>query len=263
MIHIKSPKEITAMQEGGKKLKAILDAVIAEVRPGVTPKELDRRADALIKASGGTPSFKKVPGYHWATCMCVNDIVVHGIPVDTPLQEGDIIGVDVGLFYKGLHTDASWTVLVRNQKSEIRNQTSEEKNQMMEERQHFLSVGEDALVRAIRQVRPGNRVGHISKTIQETIEHAGYQIVRELVGHGVGKDLHEDPEIPGRVTKKIGKTPLLKKGMVLAIEAIYTEGKPDVYVDDDQWTMRTEDGTIAGLFERTVTVTDHGVIILT
>lgn len=256
MIHLKTEKEIEVMQEGGKKLKAILDAIITEVRPGVTPKELDRRADELITATGGTPSFKKVPGYHWATCMCVNEVVVHGIPTDVPLAEGDIIGVDVGLFYKGFHTDASWSVIVNEQQAVS-------KEQRYKNIQQFLDTGILALERAIKQVKPGNRIGHISQMIQQTIEKEGYYPVRELVGHGVGRNLHEDPEIPGRLVKKIEKTPLLKPGMALAIEVIYTMGKPDVYVDTDQWTMRTEDGTIAGLFEKTVTVTDHGVIILT
>lgn len=257
MIHLKKPHEIEIMKEGGAKLKRVVDAVLSEARPGVTPRQLDRLADQLIKKEGGEASFKKVPGYKWTTCMCINDIVVHGIPNDTPLKEGDIAGIDIGMFYKGFHTDSSWSVVVKDQRAKSSEQTE------IADKEKFLKIGEQALERAIAHVAPGKRIGSISDTIQKHIERHGYSVVRELVGHGVGKKLHEDPEIPGVLKGSIEDTPVISEGMALAVEVIYAVGKPDIYLDQDGWTIRTKDGTLSGLFEKTVIATRHGVIVLT
>ncbi|MBI4129944.1 type I methionyl aminopeptidase [Candidatus Roizmanbacteria bacterium] len=245
------------MQEGGEHLSHILNQILSHISPGVTPLELDRLAERLIKQAGGSPSFQTVGDYRWATCICVNDCVVHGIPTSTPLKEGDVVGVDVGILYKGYHTDTSWTLRVQNSKLKTQNSKPDKID-------IFLETGEKALSNAITQVKPGNRIGHISRAIQETIEEAGYSVVHELIGHGIGTKLHEEPEVPGVLRKPVSKTPLLREGMMLAIEVIYTMGKPEVYIDDtDGWTIRTKDGTISALFEKTVAVVRDGVLVLT
>jgi methionyl aminopeptidase len=250
MIHIKKPHEVIVMQEGGAKLKRVVEQVAAAARPGVTPKELDRLADELIQQEGAEPSFKRVPGYTWATCMCINDIVVHGIPDTTPLQEGDIAGIDIGVYYKGFNTDSSWSVVIGDNKKHDRERA-------------FLQAGEQVLEDAIAQVQIGNRIGHISRVIQKGIKQAGYSVVRELVGHGVGKKLHEDPEVPGLLRGSLSDTSEIVEGMALAVEVIYTMGKPDIYLDQDGWTIRTKDGTLSGLFEKTVIASNRGVLVLT
>ncbi|MBI4136900.1 type I methionyl aminopeptidase [Candidatus Roizmanbacteria bacterium] len=258
MIHLKSDKEIALMQEGGKKLKRVLSETVAHVRPGIRASKLDQYAEKLIQKEGGTASFKRVKGYRWATCICVNDCVVHGIPHhNLILEKNDVVTVDVGMYYKGFHTDTSWAVRVRSTNNEVRSTKSDRIDR-------FLKTGEIALEKAIQQVKLGNRIGHISQAIQQTIEPEGYRVVAELVGHGVGKKLHEDPEVPGLLRKPLGQTPELKIGMTLAIEAIYVMGTPDVYVDEaDGWTIRTKDGTIASCFEKTIALTRGGLVVLT
>jgi methionyl aminopeptidase len=251
MVDIKTKEEIEIMRAGGKILAETLWEVMDFIKPGVSEKEVDALADRLIVEKGGEPGFKKVEGYSYATCISTNDVVVHGIPSNYVFKDGDIVGVDCGVFYKGFHTDMSHSKIVGNKKSS--------------ELEKFLEVGERALNEAILQVMPGNRIGHISKTIQDIVEKEnGYSVVRSLIGHGVGRNLHEDPEVPGYLNKKIEKTPLLKEGMTIAVEVIYNMGSFEVkYYNDDNWTISTEDGSLSGLFERTVLVTEGGVEILT
>ena len=249
MIYIKSKKEISDMKKGGRILAYALEKVIEAIKPGVSGNELEKIASLQIEKEGGFPSFKNVNGYHHALCLSVNDAVVHGIPGDYSLKEGDVIGIDCGVFYKGLNTDMSETVRVGEFKDDEINK--------------FLKVGKKALLEAIVEAKEGNRIGHISKKIQEIIEESGYSVVRTLVGHGVGRDLHEEPEIPGFLDKKVENTPLLKEGMTLAIEVIYNMGKSDVNRGPDGWTIKTKDGKISGLFERTIAVTKDGPLILT
>lgn len=234
------------MRSGGRLLAEILQKVLAKVASGVTTLELDKYTDDLIVQSGARPSFKLEKGYSYATCMCVNDMVVHGLPTNRSLENGDILGVDLGVFYQGFHTDASWTVMVGHQPSA------------------FLQTGEQALKEAISKCIVGNHIGDISKAIQDTVEGAGYSCVRQLVGHGVGRSLHEAPEIPCYLRGKIANTPEIKVGMVLAVEVIYNQGKsPVVYANDDGWTIVTRDGLPSGLFEHTLAVTPTGPEILT
>ncbi len=255
MIPIKTPDEIKVMTEGGMKLTKIRDTLIKKIQAGVKPLHLDILAKKLISEAGGSPSFMTVAGYKWATCFSINEGVVHGIPGEDPLKEGDVVGLDIGLLYKGLHTDTSETKFLNNQEPITKNQIKTEK---------FLNTGKLALEKAIKQVQPGNRIGHISQAIQTTVEGAGYNVVHALVGHGVGRQLHEPPQIPGLVTKPIEKTPILKPGMVLAIEVIYNMGKGEiVYKNKDGWTLVTKDGSISGLFEHTVLVSAKGPVILT
>ena len=255
MIDLKTPEEIALMQKGGKILHGILLKLLDAAKPGVKLQDLDKLAEKLILESGGKPSFKMVKGYKWSICACINDVVVHGIPNEYILKDGDVLGLDCGVFMDGFHTDHAWTKKIKNQKSKIKNE---------DEIDRFLSVGEEALRKAINQTKPGNFIYDISKAIQDTIEGAGYSIVRSLVGHGVGRNLHEAPEVPGFAQGKRESSPKIIPGMVLAIEIIYNLGSPDiVYKEDDGWTISSEDGKISGLFEVTVGVSSHGSIVLT
>jgi len=255
MIKIKTAEELAIMRESGRILAETLREVIKHVRPGVSELELDALAEKLIREKGGEPGFQKVPGYKHATCMSTNDIVVHGIPTGYKLKEGDIIGIDCGVFYKGFHTDMAETVRVKSSESKIQN----------EEVDRFLEVGKKALEAGIKQAQLGNHVGDISKAIQDIVEtHNGYSVVRSLVGHGVGQELHEEPEVPGYLIGEIEKTPLLREGMVIAVEVIYNMGGPEiVFANRDGWTLKTEDQSLAGLFERSLAITKSGPQILT
>jgi methionyl aminopeptidase len=258
MIKIKSKQELEIMRESGRMLAETLWEVIKHVEPGVSELELDALAEKLIREKGGVPGFQKVPGYKHTTCMSVNDIVVHGIPTDYKLKAGDIIGIDCGVFYKGFHTDMAQTVYVKPQTSDVK-----PKNE--DEIERFLEVGKKALEAGINAAQLGNHVGDISKAMQTIVEvQNGYSVVRSLVGHGVGRDLHEEPEIPGYLVGRIEKTPLLREGMAIAIEIIYNQGGPEiVFANRDGWTLKTEDGSLAGLFERSLTITKSGPRILT
>lgn len=231
------------MGEGGRRLKRVFDEVLPQIRAGVSKKEIDQKVEELILKFGGEPSFKMVPGYHWASCITVNEEVVHGIPNEYLFKEGDMVSLDAGMYYKGFHTDRAETIKIQDTK--------------------FLEVGKFALKLAIGAARPGNRVGHISLVIQKTVEKAGFNVVRSLTGHGVGKKLHEEPQIPCFLKNKLEKTPLLKEGMTLAIEVIYCTGSPNLALSPDHWTLVTKDGKIAGLFEETIAVTGNGPLVLT
>lgn len=260
MIHIKTPDQIKIMQHGGKILSDVLLAVLKSSKPGVTEIELDRMAEELIRGRGGEPGFMKVKGYHHTTCMSTNDVIVHGIPGNYMLKEGDIIGIDCGVFYKGFHTDMSESIRIKNGKAVF--YTGDEKDG--DEVDRFLTIGKKAINEAIKVAVVGNRVGHISKIIQDIVEkQAGYSVVRSLIGHGVGRELHEDPEVPGYLHKDIKNTPRLDEGMTIAVEIIYNMGAPDVKIDKDGWTIRTKDGKLAGLFERSIAITDNTPLILT
>jgi methionyl aminopeptidase len=201
-----------------------------------------------------------VPGYYWASCINLNDGVVHGIPDETPIKKDDYVSVDLGFFSHGFHTDLSWTIKTVDSPPRFA-ERGRGRRETVDDR--FLKTGEEALKKAIDQVKPENRVGQISKAIEQTIKKAGYQPIRALTGHGVGHELHQEPAIPCFLKGKISQTPLLKKGMVLAIEVIYTQGEPGLVMADDGWTITTQDGKIAGLFEETVAVTANGHLVLT
>lgn len=262
MIHYKNASEIEIMRQGGKILAEVLFETLDKIKPGMSEIEVDKIAENLIIKKGGYPGFKKVRGYHHATCISTNDVVVHGIPSDYILKEGDIIGVDCGVLYKGFNTDMAETIRVSSQKSSIRQ--TQDKPQKNDEVDKFLQIGKKALEEAILVAVEGNRIGHVSKTIQGIIEGGGYSVVRSLIGHGVGKKLHEEPEVPGYLERRIEKTPKILPGMTFAIEVIYNMGKPDVsYGNGDGWTISASDHSLAGLFERTIAITDKGTEILT
>lgn len=256
MVDIKTQKEIESMKKGGEILSDVLWEVIKHVKPGITELELDRMAEELIRERGGEPGFKKVKGYHHTICACTNEVVVHGIPSNYKLKAGDMICIDCGVFYGGFHTDMAETVIVENQEAGSKNQ---------EEKKKFLSIGKKALEAGIKQAVIGNRIGHISKTIQGIVETTGgYSIVRSLIGHGVGRELHEDPEVPGFLEGSIHKTPRLEEGMTIAIEVIYNMGKSEVvYAGSDDWTIKSADGSLSAVFERTVAITNGEPLVLT
>ena len=250
MMDDKTRKKIEIMRIAGKMLGEVLFDVLSAIKPGITEIELDRLAERLILEKGGESGFKKVDGYQHTICVSTNDVVVHGIPKDRVLNQGDIIGIDCGVYLEGFHTDMAETVVVGGTHDESV--------------KGLLRIGKKAMYDGIRQAKVGHRVGHISRAMQETMESGGYSVVKSLVGHGVGKDLHEGPEIPGYLEKEMRKTPALIEGMTIAIEAIYNMGKSGVKYDgSDDWTIVSEDGSLAGLFERTILVTDQGPELIT
>jgi methionyl aminopeptidase len=246
-IPIKTPAQIEAMRLGGRVLRDALQTVAAAVRPGISTGELDHIAEqAILKHPGCTPGFKGYHGFPGTLCISVNDEVVHGIPsADRILKEGDIVGLDGGVLFQGLYTDACLTVLVGEVKPEIR---------------HFVKTTKQALERAVKQVRPDGRIGDISAIIQKTLEDQGYSPVITCTGHGVGIDLHEPPEILNAGKKGTG--PAMKPGMMLAIEPISAMGKGDVFTRKDGWTIVTQDHSPSAHFEHTVLVTETGVEII-
>lgn len=257
MISIKTSSEIEKMKEGGKILAEVLLEIVKNIKPGVSELELDQLAENLILQKGGEPGFKKVEGYKHAICISTNDVVVHGVPTNYKLKEGDIVGIDCGVYYKGFHTDAAET---RRVSANNKQQTINNKDKI----DTFLETGKRALEGAIKVAKIGDRIGDISQTIQKIIEGNGYSVVRSLIGHGVGRKLHEEPEVPGFLDEPILKTPLLKIGMTIAIEVIYNMGKSDVlYSNGDGWTIKTKDGSLSGLFEKTIAITTKGPIVLT
>jgi methionyl aminopeptidase len=250
---VKTPPELLVMKEGGQKLAVVLEELLKASLPGVQLKAIDALAQKLIAKAGGTPSFQTVSGYKWATCLCVNDVVVHGVPSDYRLVSGDVLTVDVGILYKGFHTDTAWTIIIGDAKDGAR-----------ADRERFLRVGEEALWKAIRVARAGNRIGHISQEIQKTIKGAGFSVVRSLVGHGIGKTLHEAPQVPGFLSEPLARTFGLKAGMTIAIEVIYAQKKPHVIYDTgDGWSIATKDGTLSSVFEHTIAITEADPLVLT
>lgn len=248
MIVLKSQKEIEIMAEGGAKLSKIKKALAKAIKVGVRAAQIESLANEYIKAEGGKASFKTVPGYSWATCINVNDGLVHGIPRDEIIfKSGDLISVDIGMLFQGFHTDTSFSVAL----------------DPSPETKRFLEVGRQALKKAISMVSPGNHIWDVSRAIEQTVKAAGYSPIRALVGHGIGKELHEDPQIPCFVPGKIEESPEIKIGMTLAIEVMYALGSPDVVLSSDGWTIATRDGKISGLFEETVAVTASGTQIIT
>jgi len=248
MIPIKTEKELEIMKEGGKRLARVFQCVLEEVVVGAKLTDLDLLAEKLIKKQSGQPSFKGVKGYRWATCINVNQGVVHGIPSEYRIQNGDILSLDMGMLFEGYHTDMARTVKIRS--------NSKGKSE-------FIRVGETTLKAAVKEAKVNRHVGDISLAIERGLRKAGLRPVEMLTGHGVGKRLHEEPQIPGLLKQEISVTPLLKEGMTLAIEVIYAEGSVGLVTKEDGWTIETADGKLAGLFEDTVAITKTGSLILT
>ena len=271
MSKITSTEELELMRKSGEMSAKAMKKVLEAVKPGANLLDLEKIATEEIKRLGGESSFKSVPGYYWTTCLTVNDEVVHGIPRNIVLKKGDKLSVDLGALYKGWHTDTAWSVIVDYNNviaSEARQSNQTQIDQIAtspeaprDDKSRFLAVGEEALWIGIKQAKAGNRVGDISEAIQEVVEGKGYHVVRSLVGHGVGKELHEEPEVPG--FGKRGTGPVLQEGMTIAVEVIYTEGTEDVIVEDDRWTISSADGSWGGLFEMSLIVGKEKAEVLT
>ncbi len=246
MIIRKSAQEIEGMSRAGELVAETIALLGEQLQPGITTGELDRIAEDFVRERGGSPTSKGYRGFPAATCISPNAMVVHGIPGEHRVEEGDLISVDVGITLDGLVADSAYTFAVGDVDAES---------------QRLLEVGKQALEAGIEQARAGNRVGDISHAVQEVVEGAGFSVVRSLVGHGVGRSYHEEPQIPNFGDP--GRGPLLQAGMTLAIEPMITAGSPDVYLHDDEWSISTQDGSLAAHFEHTVAVTDGSPRILT
>jgi methionyl aminopeptidase len=242
---LKSPGELELMDEANRIVHRVLDGLGERVRPGVTTKELDRWAESEIRAAGAVPGFLNYKGYPATLCTSVNDVIVHGIPNEAPLAQGDIVGIDCGVLYKGYYGDSARTFPV---------------GAISEEAARLLEVTRTSLELAVQQVRPGNRVSDIGRAVQSHVEANGFSVVREFVGHGVGAALHEDPQVPNYLAS--GTKARLRPGLVLAIEPMVNAGLHGVKTDRDGWTARTADGSLSAHFEYSVAVTASGPWIL-
>lgn len=236
------------MREGGRRLSEVKKKVVKAIGPGVSAWQIEELATREIKVQGGRASFKMVPGYRWSTCVNVNAGVVHGIPKkEVVFREGDVVSVDMGMYYQGFHTDTSVSVyLGKNPKV-----------------QKFMEVGKKALKMGISAFKQDNTVADITRAMQSELTRANFSPVYNLTGHGIGRKLHESPRVPMVLSGSHDEKVQLEPGMVLAIEVMYALGKGDIILEDDGWTLSTEDGTISALFEETVALTSHGLIILT
>ena len=246
MIIRKSEQEIEAMARAGRVVAETLALLGENLRTGVTTRELDEIAEEYIRSQGGAPTFKGYHGFPASICTSPNSMVVHGIPGDYRVEDGDLLSVDVGVTLDGFVADSAYTFSVGS---------------ISDETQRLLDVGQAALEAGISEARPGNHVGDISAAVQRTVEEAGFSVVKSLVGHGVGRSMHEEPQIPN--WGEPGRGPLLASGMTLAIEPMINAGSADVFVADDRWSISTDDGSLSAHFEHTVAVTDGGPRILT
>ncbi|NEU32485.1 type I methionyl aminopeptidase [bacterium LRH843] len=246
MIICKTERELEIMREAGKIVALTHEGLKEHIQPGISTKELDEIAEKLIRSHGATPSFKGYNGFTGSICASVNEELVHGIPGKRVLKKGDIISIDIGAHYNGYHGDSAWTYGV---------------GEISKKDQELLDVTEAALYKGLEEAIPGARLSDISHAIQTYAEPLGYSIVREYVGHGVGQDLHEDPQIPHYGPP--GKGPRLKPGMVLAIEPMINAGSRYVRTLSDDWTVVTVDNENCAHFEHTIAITESGYEILT
>ncbi|MDQ0247628.1 type I methionyl aminopeptidase [Priestia abyssalis] len=246
MIICKTPREIAIMREAGRIVALTHQELKKHVQPGITTKELDVIAEKFIREHDAIPSFKGYNGFRGSICASVNEELVHGIPGSRKLKDGDIISIDIGAKYNGYHGDSAWTYSVGN---------------IDEETQKLLEVTEQSLYKGLEQAKPGDRLSNISHAIQTFVEAHNFSIVREYVGHGVGQDLHEDPQIPHYGPPNKG--PRLRPGMVLAVEPMVNAGSRYVKTLADDWTVVTVDGKMCAHFEHTIAITETGYEILT
>ena len=246
MIIRKNRSEIETMARAGAVVAGTLQLLEQHAQAGITTAELDELADEFILSHGGRPTFKGYKGYPAATCLSPNDMVVHGIPGAGSLTGGDILSVDVGVTLNGFVADSAWTFPV---------------GAISPEAQRLLDTCRAALFAGIEQAVVGNVISDISRAVQEVTEAAGFSVIRSLVGHGVGRSMHEDPQVPNFVSQHRG--PELREGMTIAIEPMITAGGPEVYLHSDGWSISTSDGSLAAHFEHTVAVTAEGPRVLT
>ncbi|MBI4608645.1 MAG: type I methionyl aminopeptidase [Candidatus Rokubacteria bacterium] len=247
MIILKSAREIALMRAGGQILAQAMGRLRDLVKPGVSTLEIDREVEALILARGARPAFKGYRGFPATVCTSLNDEVVHGIPsAHRRVKEGDIVSLDLGCIVDGYYADCAFTLAIGEVPPRV---------------QELLDVTRESLDLAIGQCRPGKRLGDVSHAVQAHVERHGFSVVRTFVGHGIGRALHEDPQVPN--FGEPGRGPLLKPGVVLAIEPMVTAGSAEVRILEDRWTAVTEDGSLAAHFEHTVAVTEDEPEVLT
>lgn len=246
MIYLKTEEEIELLRENNLLVSATLAEVGRHIKPGITTRELDAIAEEFIRSHGAVPAFLGYSGYPATLCISVNEQIVHGIPSDYALKEGDIVSVDCGTFMKGFVGDSAYTFAVGEISPEVR---------------RLLDTTKEALYKGTEQAKVGNRIGDISAAVQDYAEKAGYSVVRELVGHGLGRKMHEDPEVPNYGAR--GRGPLLKAGMVICIEPMINMGNKAVVFERDGWTVRTRDRKPAAHYEFAVAITHNGPDVLT
>jgi len=246
MINIKTSEEIKIIAESGKILATVLEKIEKMAKPGVTTKELDRAAEALILSYGARPGFKGYEGFPFSLCASVNENIVHGLPSDFVLKEGDIVGLDLGVLHKGYNSDMAITVPV---------------GKISFEAKRLLDVTKKSLRLGIKKAKIGNTVGDIGNTIQRFVEDQGFGVVRDLCGHGIGKELHEDPKIPNYGKRGTGEK--LVEGMVICIEPMVTMGDYNLRKSADGYGYASRDGSLSAHFEHTIAITNKGPVILT
>ncbi len=246
MINLKTAHEIDLMARAGKLLASVLPPLREACVPGVRTDELDKIADKLIRAGGATPGFLGYHGFPKSICVSINDEAVHGIPGSRKVVAGDVVSLDLGLVLEGFWADAGTTVGV---------------GKISKEADRLIKVTEEALYVGIAKAQPGGYLGDISSAIQKHVEKAGFSVIRQFVGHGIGRQMHEDPQVPNFGSP--GTPPRLKPGMTLAIEPMVNAGSHEVYMKPDGWTICTADGALSAYFEHTVAITDKGPLILT
>jgi methionyl aminopeptidase len=246
MIIRKTDEQLDQMAAAGAVHARCMKMLTAKVRPGVTTAELDRAAEKFIRSQGGVPTFKGFRGFPGSICASPNSMVVHGIPGPRKLEKGDILSLDIGVTLDGWVADGASTIPV---------------GPIDETTERLLEVTKRSLDDAVAQVVPGNRIGDISHAVQTTVEAAGFSIIRSLVGHGVGQNMHEEPQIPNYGPP--GRGPEIEAGMTFAIEPMVNVGGPEIYMDDDGWSVYSQDGSMAAHFEYSVAATDDGPRILT
>ena len=247
MIIIKSADEVERMRRAGRVVADTISRLLEEVRPGVSTSHLDSVAEEAIRAAGCTPSFKGYKGFPGSICTSVNEQVVHGIPGPRTLRAGDLLSLDVGAVWDGYHADSAVSVFVGEPPSD--------------EAEKLVRVTEDSLESGISQLKVGARLSDVGSAVQQVVEGAGFSVVREYVGHGVGRALHEDPQIPNY--GEPGRGPLVKPGLVVAIEPMVNAGGWETRVLADRWTVVTADGSLSAHFEHTIAVTEEGPQVLT
>lgn len=246
MITIKTPREIELMREAGRIVALVHQEMARVIKPGITTNQLNKIAEDIIKKNDAIPSFKGYGGFPASICASVNQVVVHGIPNNKPLKEGDIIGVDVGAIYKGYHGDSGWTYAV---------------GKVDEETAKLMEVTKQSLMNALELVKPGVHLSDISHAIQTYVEDFGYSVPIELTGHGIGREMHEDPAVPNYGRE--GRGPILKEGMALAIEPMVNMGSRNIKTLSDGWTVETIDQKNTAHYEHTIVVTADGYEITT
>ncbi|CAN5122012.1 type I methionyl aminopeptidase [soil metagenome] len=250
MIKLKTDQEIEIMKEGGAILASVVKELIPQISEGMTTKEVDAKAEELIIRHGAQASFKTVPGYSWATCLPVNAQAVHTPPTKYCLQSGDILTVDIGVYYKGYHTDYATTLPI----GEIKDQKIKQ----------FLKVGKETLDQAIDKVKEGEHLGTIAQYIETIINNNGYFILKDLTGHGIGKKLHEDPYVYNYVDRPIEKTYRIRNGLTIAVEIIYSMGSEEIaYEKNDNWSIISKDSSLSACFEKTIAIQEGKTFILT